>query len=337
MATSTTHDHKVLVTGASGFVGSHVVNALLDDGIAVRVLLRSSERLDEFRARGAEVIYGDLLDMEAVKLAVRGCHTVYHLAARMLGSANSRGAYFPVNVEASRQIARACADLGVKRLVLASSSGVHGIIHQPPVNEQSAINPSSAYRESKWLAEQAVRQQLGCSDCEWVIARLSGLMGPGSLNWLGLCQAIDKGHFRIIGDGRNHDNVAYIGDIVQGLRLCAETAAAARQVYLLGGNPSIDIRRIVKTIAAQLGVKASKRCLPVFPYRVYNSMAETYYRLSGHELPAVHRNALFLADKVLDLSKAERELGYQPQVPFETGLKETIDWYLHEGLLRPRH
>lgn len=325
---------KVLVTGATGFIGSNLTRSLLADGFDVRALARASSDVNELENMGAEVVRGDLLDPEAIVRALRGCRRVYHLAARMLASGVSRSAYLSANVDGTRNIARACAGRDLDRIVFVSSSGVFGIIRNPPANEDTRINPSSAYRESKWLGEKAVHEELTGKGPPTVIARLSGIMGPGSMNWLGLSRAIAGGRFRIIGNGKNHDNVAYVSDVVEGLRLCGETPGIDGQVYLIGGNPSVSVNQIVQAIARELDVEIPNGHLPVAPYRVFNRISEMVYKSIGIEVPGVHKYALFLADKILDLSKAERELGFQPKVPFAEGVRQTIDWYREKGLIQ---
>jgi nucleoside-diphosphate-sugar epimerase len=325
---------KVLVTGATGFIGQQLIRSLLADGYSVRALVRPSSNGLQLERMGAEIAYGDLLDPISIAQAVFGCRRVYHLAAQMLAPGVSKRRYFSVNEDGTRNLARACAGLNMDRIVFASSSGVYGIILNPPVDEETGTNPTSAYRESKWLAERSLHEELAGSGPPCVVARLSGIMGPGSMNWLGLSRSIAAGRFRIIGHGENHDNVAYVSDVVEGLRLCGTTPGIDGQVYLIGGKPSVTINQIVQTIARELGVETSKMHLPAAPYRAFNRLGEMVYKFLGVELPGVHRYALFLADKILDISKAERELGFQPKVKFAEGVRQTIGWYREKGLIQ---
>ncbi len=324
---------KVLVTGATGFIGHHLTRSLLADGCAVRALVRPSSNVCELERMGAEIVYGDLLDPGATAQAVLGCRRVFHLAAQMLSPGVSSHHYFSVNEDGTRNIARACAGLNMDRIVFASSSGVYGIIRNPPADEETSISPTSAYRKSKWLGERAMQEELAGSGPPVVVARLSGIIGPGSMNWLGLSRSIAAGRFRIIGRGENHDNVAYVSDVVEGLRLCGKTPGIDGQVYLIGGKPSVTINQIVQAIARELGVETSRVHLPAAPYRAFNRLGEVIFRYFGVELPGVHRYALFLADKILDISKAERELGFQPKVKFTEGIRQTIGWYREKGLI----
>ncbi len=122
--------------------------------------------------------------------------------------------------------------------------------------------------------------------------------------------------------------------MVSGLRLCGETPGINDQVYLIGGKPSVIINQIVHAIAIELGVEISGVHLPVAPYRAFNRMGEAIYKTFGVEVPGIQRYALFLADKILDISKAERELGFQPKVSFADGIHQTIGWYREKGLIQ---
>ncbi len=169
---------KVLVTGATGFIGSHLTRSLLADGYDVRALARPTSNARELEKLGAEIVRGDLLDPEAIARALQGCGRVYHMAAQMLRPGVSRRTYFSVNVDGTRNLARACAGRDLDRFVFASSSGVYGIIRNPPVDENTPINPTSPYRESKWLGEKAVHEELAGKGPPAVIVRLSGHDGP---------------------------------------------------------------------------------------------------------------------------------------------------------------
>lgn len=255
------------------------------------------------------------------------------MAAQMLSNGVSKRQYFTTNVEGTRTLAHACSDIDLDRFIYASSAGVYGVIEEPPVNEKSTINPSSAYRESKWLGEQAVRQELIDKGLPAVILRMPGLMGPGSMNWLGLARAIATDRFRTIGQGNNHDHVAYISDLVDGIRLCGETPGIDGQCYLIASKEAVTVNQIVEIIAQELGVKTPQTHLPITPYRALNRVGETLYKTLGIELPGIHRYAIFLANKILDISKAERDLGFKPKVSFDEGIRHSIKWYREENLL----
>ena len=327
---------RVLVTGATGFVGSHLTRSLVDDGFDVRALVRPTSDVSELEKLGVEIVRGELRDPDSVASAVRDCQRVFHMAAQMWETFISKRRYFEINVDGARNVARACSVNGVERMVHASSAGVYGVIVDPPVNEDSPLDPSSGYRESKWLAEQAVHQELTDKGQSVVIARLPGLMGPGSMNWLGLARAIATDRFRIIGNGENHDHVAYVSDVVDAVRLCAETPGVDGQSYLIASEEAVTVNQIIEVIARELGVSVPHTHLPLAPYKLFNRLGELIYQASGVEIPGFYRYTMFVADKILDISKAQRELGFQPRVTFDEGMRQSIAWYRDKNLLQPQ-
>ncbi|WP_017715770.1 NAD-dependent epimerase/dehydratase family protein [Kamptonema formosum] len=322
---------KVLVTGATGFVGSHLTETLVKDGCDVRIMARQSSDTSLLEKLDVEIVRGDITDAGAVERAVTGCQQVYHLAAQMLKPGTSIKLYFTVNIEGTKNLVRAALKANVERLVYTSSAGVYGILKNPPVTENSPPNPSSAYRESKWLGEEVVRSGYQKEGLPVAIVRLPGVFGPGSLSLLGLTKIIATKRFRMIGTGENHDHLGYVSDVVDGLRRCAQTKGIEGECYLIAGKEPVKVKELVEMIARELGIENSFGSLPVAPYRAFNALGETVYKRFGFELPRVHRYALFLADKILDLSKAEKELGYCPKVSVREGIKQTVQWYRQKG------
>lgn len=322
---------KVLVTGATGFVGSHLTQALVQDGFKVRALVRPSSNTESLESLGVEIVRGDMTDAAVAESAVQGCQQVYHLAAKMLTPGTARKEYYTANVEGTEAIAQAAVKAKVQRFVHTSSAGVYGVIKHPPVDETAPLNPSSAYRETKYLAEQAVLRLHQQEGLPVVIVRLPGVFGPGSLSLLGLVQIIASGTFRMIGNGENHDHLGYVSDVVDALQRCARTDGIEGECYLIAGAEAVKVKDLTRMIAEELGVSSSFGQLPIAPYRAFNHVAEAVYRQFQVDLPRIHRYALFLADKVLDLSKAKTQLGYNPSVSVEAGIHQTVQWYREQG------
>ncbi len=147
---------RVLVTGATGFVGSHLAEALVNQGHEIRALVRQSGDTSLLKKLGVEVAYGDITDAAAVEGAIRGCQYVYHLAAKTARSGVSKKEYYAVNVEGTENVARAAIKANVERLVYGSSAGVYGTTTRTPVDENTKPNPNSYYRESKLLGEKVM-------------------------------------------------------------------------------------------------------------------------------------------------------------------------------------
>jgi nucleoside-diphosphate-sugar epimerase len=218
-------------------------------------------------------------------------------------------------------------------MVYSSTAGVYGMISEAPVDEASPVNPDSPYQEAKVAGEALVLAAHRDHQFPVVIARFPGLLGRGSMSWVPLFRAIGTGRFHIIGSGRNHTHTGHILDIVDGLRRCGETPNIEGQCYLLAGRAATRIDEFVELFAKELGVCISSMRLPDFPYRVFHRMSCLSYRLLGVTLPRANDYELFISDKVLSLEKAKRELGFEPKIPIEQGIRETLQWYREQGLI----
>lgn len=324
---------KVLITGAAGFVGSHLAKSLLRDGYAVRGFVRPTKDTSVLEQLGVEIARGDLTDFTSVERALEGCDQVYHLAALTSRQKPSRKEAMAVNCEGTGHVVRAALKAGVSRMVYSSTAGVYGVISNAPVDEASPVNPDSPYQEAKVAGEALVLAAYRDHRFPVVIARFPGVLGRGSMSWVPLFRAIGTGKFRIIGSGCNHTHTGHILDVVDGLRRCGETPDIEGRCYLLAGNTATRIDEFVELFAKELGVSISSMRLPDFPYRVFHGMSCMLYRWVGVTLPRANDYELFISDKVLSLEKAKRELGYEPKIPIEQGIRETLQWYREEGLI----
>jgi len=161
---------KLLVTGASGFVGGHLTRKLLELGHAVSVFVRKASNnprtIKDLQERGAKVLYGDVSDRESVFLAVEGKDYVFHLAALFRQAKFPDEIYWKINVEGTRNVFDAAEKFGVKRVIHCSTVGVHSHIPAPPADENEAYRPGDIYQETKCEGEKVFY-------CSGIIARLS--------------------------------------------------------------------------------------------------------------------------------------------------------------------
>jgi nucleoside-diphosphate-sugar epimerase len=324
---------KVLVTGATGFVGSHLAESLVDAGYDVKALVRQDSDLSPLNHLEIEIAHGDIRDPFSVEKAVGGCERVYHLAAKTSPTKSSRKEYYAVNVGGTENVAGAAVKTGVERLVYCSSAGVYGSICSPPVDENTNPAPNSLYRTSKLLAEEVVRSYHKKGELSVVIARISGVIGPRSLSWLGLFQAISSGGFRIIGAGENYQHVGYVSDVVDGLRRCGEVHDVEGKTYLISGKEPVKLKDLVGLIVKELGIVRSSGRMPSGPFRAFNYLGEKFFERFGIELPYARRYDLFLKNEIFNISKAQTELGYDPKVPLREGIRQTIQWYREKGYI----
>jgi nucleoside-diphosphate-sugar epimerase len=324
---------KVLVTGASGFVGSKLARRLCEEAeVEVRVLVRPSSQRDALKGLPVDVVEGAFERAETLAAAVKGVDVVYHVGAQMLKEGVSKARYLEVNAVGTKNLVAACqAAGGLQRFVYLSSAGVYGLVRESPVREDRPAQPTSAYRESKWRAEEVLREAGRQSGFPFVILRVPGVYGPGATSGLDLIRVLRKGGFRTIGTGENRDHLAYITDLVDALLLAGTAAGVEGEAFNIGEAKAVTVNQLTGEICKQLGVAGPVGNLPAAPYYAITWLAEKYYALTGMELPRVPVYAVFLADKELDISKARRLLGYEPKVELAEGIRRTLDWCRETG------
>ncbi len=324
---------NVFVTGATGFLGGHLVEALVRQGHKVKTVARPTADLSRLTHPSIEVRRGELSDQRMIESAMQGCDVAYHLAATTSRTGKSKTESFVTNVDYTKRIAEAIRRAGVKRLVFCSTAAVYGVVDHPPVDEESPTTQGSPYAESKLAAERLMAAEHERNGLPVVIARFPGVLGRRSLSWIGLFRAIASGHFHLIGSGTNHTHTCHVDDIVQGLQLCGTVTGIEGRTYNLATERAIPIREFVELIAKEVGTRISSVRLPTLPYRMWYRLNRWSYHNLGYELPWAHKYELFISDKVMSIAKAQRELGFAPHVPLVVGIRDTLGWYREQGML----
>jgi nucleoside-diphosphate-sugar epimerase len=324
---------RVLVTGATGFVGGAVARRLAREGHDVRALARPSADIERLLETGVEVVPGDVRDAASVALAVRGCSHVIHLAAAKSGSATLM---HEVNVRGTENVLDAARESGVQRVVFGSTLGVHGFVVGRPIDERTPARPNTLYRLTKWRAEEVVRTAHEHVNAPVVIARISSVIGRGARGWLPLAQGIVTGRMRLIGDGTNSIDLVPISDLVDGLVRCALAPSIEGRHYVLGAGSPSTVAGFATSIAGALGVPAPVPGLPAAPFRLAQRAAALAFRLKGFASPFVHSREPLVADKRADSARARAELGYEPRASVEDAISAMVDGFVAAGQLPGR-
>jgi len=321
----------VLVTGATGFTGTHLVRALANAGHPVRVIVRSAAKAGALPA-GVDVRELDITDPAAVAAAVAGTGTVYHLAAAYREAAHRDEGYWQVNVGATRNMLEAAAATGVERFVHCSTVGVLGHIAHPPADETTAYSPGDIYQRTKLEAEVLALSFGRERGLPVAVARPTAIYGPGDTRLLKMFKMIANGTFVMLGKGDIYYHMVYVDDLVRGLRLLGTHPAAVGEVFILGGEQYYPLKTIAAMIARQLGVRPPRVRLPAWPFQMAGSICEKVCVPLGIEPPIYRRRVdFFTKSRAFSIEKARRVLGYRPQVSLETGLRLTLDEYLSSG------
>ncbi len=323
---------RVLVTGATGFTGGHVARTLAAREQQVRALVRNPARAGALSEAGIEIAPGDVRDRAAVAAAVRGVDVVYHIAALYREAGLPQREYFAVNAESVGTLIEEAAAAGARRVVHCSTVGVHGDVERPPADEDAPLRPGDVYQRSKVEGERVARQAAERTGLELVIARPSGIYGPGDRRLLKLFRGVARRRFPFLGTGDIFYHLTYVDDLVEGFRLCGETAGAAGRTYILAGGEVRTLTQVVEAIARAAGVPPPRVRLPAWPFWIAGALCELACAPFGLEPPLYRRRVdFFTKSRAFDIGRARRELGYAPRVGLDEGLGRTLAWYRQQG------
>ena len=332
--TNSSNSKQTLVTGGSGFVGSHLVDQLVKRGTPVRCLVRQSSKLRYLDQNNIELAYGGLDDSTDWDEALAGVETIYHVA----GTTFARRAqdYFTTNHQGTETILAEAVKRRdqIKRFVYISSLAAVGPgLDGRPVNEDALPAPITPYGRSKLAAEEAVR---AVSDLLPVtIVRPPAVYGPRDYGIFEFFKAVKGGMFPMIGRRDKRVSLVHARDLCEGIILAGESEASIGRTYFISSEDDYSMRAVADLMAALMHKRAREIAIP-------KSIAYGVAILAEGAAAILRKPPVINRDKVTDLSqtswscsieRAKSELGYMPKVQLEDGLRETIEWYKREGWL----
>jgi dihydroflavonol-4-reductase len=327
---------SVLVTGATGFVGSAVVRKLLDAGYPVRVLVRPTSPRDNLAGLDVEYAIGDLTDAPSLKSAVKGCDALFHVAADYHLWTPHPEAMYAANVQGTRAIMQAALQAGVRRIVYTSSVATLGIL-RPAGTPADESTPSSLadmighYKRSKFMAEAEVKRMIHEDDLPAVIVNPSTPIGPRDIKPTPTGQMVlDAARGRMPAYVDTGLNIAHVDDVATGHLLALEKGLVGER-YILGGE-NMSLKEILIHVAAISGRRPPRLCLPHNLVLPLAWIVQGFARLTGSTQPIMTVDGVRMAKKKMYFSsaKAEKELGYTHR-PAVEALSDAVEWFRSHG------
>jgi len=324
----------VLVTGANGFIGSHLVEALLAQGYRVRCMVRRTSDLTFIHHLPVEWAYADVQDVEGVRQACQGVNAVCHCAA--LTRALDEETFHRINARGAELLARTCSEgnSSLERLLFVSSQAAAGPSYGADdfVDESGPPQPITWYGKSKWAAEQRL---LAMADrLPLTIVRPAAVFGPRDRDFFTYFDLVKRGLNLQLEKGERWISLIYVHDLVRLLLLALESKAAIGQTYF-GCGQATTYAEFSAAIAVALGKRTLRITLPEAVLTPMARWARVQGRLTG-------RPALLNDQRILDMrqrywlcsgEKARQEMGFVPQYDLATAVQETADWYRQDGWL----
>lgn len=324
---------KVLVTGANGFIGSHLVEALLTRGDDARCLLRPTSDRRWLTGLDCETITGTLDDRDSLARAVAGMEVVYHCA----GATKARKAelLYRVNAEGTANLADVCVGRGTPpRLVYVSSQAAAGPCKAGGARrETDDCAPVSHYGRSKLEGERALAKR--AADLPFVVIRPSAVYGPRDTEMYLFFKFVSKGIEPALGWDDRYLSLCYVTDLTEALILAGNRERARGEVYFIAHDEVWDWRGVSREAAAALGVKTRMVRVPKVVLFGAATLAELAATLSGKVATLNRERARVMLEELwlCDVGKAKQELGFVPRVGFGEGAKLTTAWYREQGWL----
>ena len=326
----------VLVTGATGFVGTAVARALIAAGRRVRALSRPNSDRRNLAGLDLEIVEGSLEDAASLAAAVAGCGALYHVAADYRLWVRDPRAMYRANVDGTRALMSAALAAGVERVVYTSSVAVLGLHADGTASDETT--PSTLddmvgpYKRSKFLAEAEVRRLIETQKLRAVIVNPSTPIGPRDIKPTPTGRMIvEAASGRMPAFVDTGLNLVHVDDVARG-HLLAEEQGRVGERYILGGE-NLSLAEILRRIAVIVGRSPPKVRLPLPVVWPVAAVAEAWGRLTGKE-PMVTFDSLRMARKKMYFSaaKAERELGFRAR-PASEALADAVGWFRSAGMV----
>jgi nucleoside-diphosphate-sugar epimerase len=327
---------RAFITGANGFLGSHLVDRLIERGDEVHVLVRKTSNLQWLIGKDVRFHYGDVSgDGKGLREALQEADVLFHVAGVL--KAHRPQTYYEVNAQGTANLLETCLEVrpDIRRVVVVTSLAAHGPNSgDGAAREEDECHPLGDYGKSKRDQELVALKYAGRLPV--TIVRPPAIYGPRDDQILTFFKMVRRGLALLPGDGRGVLNMTHVQDVVTGMLLAAEHPKAVGEIFFVGGERNHTWTEAAEAIAGALGRKALKLRVPGAVVYAVCGAAEALGRLLKRTFTlnlAYARNFL-QRNWALDISKAVRLLGYRPAFSLADGARDTARWYFEEGWLK---
>lgn len=324
---------KALVTGSTGFIGSHLVEALIEKGYTVSCLIREESNLKWLKNLDVELVTGSYLDKDSLEGAVKGMDYIFHVGAVI--NTFEWETYFNVNVQGTVNLLEVCASVNpqIKKFVFVSSISAAGDTKSgQPLKESDPCNPISQYGKSKLKAEEAAARFF--EQLPIVIIRPTNVLGARQKQLQAILKIAKKRIVPLLGNGDKQTSICFVQDVVRSLILAAENETVRSKTFFVADPDPYSWRELMEAITAALG----HSWVIKLPYPILMTIAfisETIAKLTSSR-PILTKGYIRSSRKnywLHDVSAIKKELGFVADTPLQQGMHDIVKWYRDNGLL----
>lgn len=320
---------KILVTGATGFIGSSLASRLKDRGHEVVCFTKSKRNLSNLKKKGFLIRHGDITDFRSVKSALKDIDVIYSLAAALPHHKLSDKEYFSINSYGVGNILEATLKSSVKQLIHVSTVGIYGPTNSKVINEKSPRHLTDGYSKSKALAEDLIRDFQKIHQLPITIIRPTIAYGPADIRpgFIDLFRLINKGLFIPIGDGNNYFHTIFVDNLVDALVLVLNNKKAFGQDFIIGDEPCPRMKDVYLKVASIEGKKIWPVSIPLKLAILLGKIFEISNSF-GIKGPFNTRRVKFITEnRRYSTGKAHSLLKFSPKISLDQGLLQTYNWY----------
>jgi len=325
---------KALITGATGFIGSHLIEVLTDNNWDVRVLVRAESNLRNLASRSLERVTGDVRDPDSTSRAVKGVDVIFHAAA-LVGEWGDPKDYFDINVTGMKNMIDSAAAAGVPRFIDVSSTAVHGDEGFSNSTEDNPyVKTGILYNDTKLEAEKLVWQAHAEGRIRASTVRPCMVWGPRDRAFMPKIILACRSRMFVYINGGNHvAGLAHVRNVCDAIHRCAMSEEAVGKAFIITDGCDTTVRGMVETLCAELGLKKPRFSIPYSFAKAAGGFSENVYRrMHSKKAPLLTKMGVACIGNnfSFDITRARTVLGYEPRYRFPHSLQPFLDWFKAE-------